>query len=607
MPSPRCRLRTSVAVAVGAMLAIAMLPVAADAALKVTKAELKKGSVSVAGSGAGSSSTITWEGDPVAVASKSGAFKFTTTVIPATLPTECLAVGTLGDGVATVEVLISLCSTGPTGVAGPPGPKGDKGDPGSPGPAGTKGDPGPDGPPGPTGDPGPAGPEGPEGPQGPPGPAGTSGGGPRIESIASVATSGTPTDPTEASANAGQSVTLHGEGLSTSSDVVLRYVDVDGKLQVTHLEPNAAAPDGKTATVTVPAYANGAFPVQLAGSNSRVPLQIVPTLDSVAVQNRPTLLGSGFVEGASSYSFSRATFFDTPSDRNDIEVGADPGSAIPNGAAYVDRTALPLRGLGNVLVSVTTTGGTSVAVSLDDQRQETIGVGSTTNDFAIVPGTTAFWVIDNANPGHILKIDATIGTLQTITMSAGTYGTAFTFNFAGLQILGASMTLNATTVAAGSLLVLNGSPNTDRIVAINPATGGLIAALAVDANYDLTSGVFDPATGYLFIAATNATSRIVALSPSNGLQINTTTAPFGLQGSSGMAIDPVTGHLWLGAGAGGAQLVEYLTRPNGTVTELRRLDLSGVGLTSDISGLSFDGYGNLWVATVGGTLYRAPL
>ncbi len=48
--------------------------------------------------------------------------------------------------------------------------------------------------------------------------------------------------------------------------------------------------------------------------------------------------------------------------------------------------------------------------------------------------------------------------------------------------------LNGTDVPAGSLLVFNGYPNTDRVVAVNPGTGAVIASLALDANYDLAAG-----------------------------------------------------------------------------------------------------------------------
>ena len=65
------------------------------------------------------------------------------------------------------------------------------------------------------------------------------------------------------------------------------------------------------------------------------------------------------------------------------------------------------------------------------------------------------------------------------------------------------MTLGATSVPAGSLLVFNGYPNPDRVIAVNPATGAVIASLALAGNYDLTAGVYDAASGHLFVTEHN--------------------------------------------------------------------------------------------------------
>ncbi len=53
------------------------------AALTVTDAKVDKGAVQVKGKDAAPSAPITWEGKPVATASKSGAFRFTTSEVPA--------------------------------------------------------------------------------------------------------------------------------------------------------------------------------------------------------------------------------------------------------------------------------------------------------------------------------------------------------------------------------------------------------------------------------------------------------------------------------------------------------------------------------------------
>ena len=423
-----------------------------------------------------------------------------------------------------------------------------------------------------------------------------------------MALSGTPTDPTEASANTGQSVTLNGVGLSLTSDVVLRYVDVNGRLQVARLNPSAAAADGTSATLIVPAYANGAFSVQLFGSTGRALLQIVPTLTSFDIQDRTALFGSGFVEGASSYSFAGAGVFDTPADPNDIDVDSDPGSGNQSGAVYLDRTALPTHGLGNV--TVTTAGGTSDPLALNTVRVNVAGTGL--GDVAVDPSSGAIWVSDIGNPGHLLKIDAATGhVLQTITLTSGglglpDFGSTVASYAAGLQVLGAAMTLGSTNVPAGSLLFFDGVTNPDRVTAVNTTTGLIITSLILTANYDLTGAAFDPATGDIFLNEVNGVgTRIVAVRATTGAPVNSSTAPFNVNTPSGLAIDPTTGHLWLGSTAGGSLVVEYLIGVGGTLTELSRRDLSSQGINqNEISGLSFDSSGKLWVSSTQGELYR---
>ena len=105
---------------------------------------------------------------------------------------------------------------------------------------------------------------------------------------------------------------MNGAGLSTSSDVLLRWVDINGALQMVRLSPSTAAADGTSATLVVPTYANGAFSLQLFGSSTQPLLQIVPTVQGIDVQDRTVLFGSGFVEGAGVYSFAGANVADTP-------------------------------------------------------------------------------------------------------------------------------------------------------------------------------------------------------------------------------------------------------------------------------------------------------
>jgi hypothetical protein len=424
-----------------------------------------------------------------------------------------------------------------------------------------------------------------------------------LSSITATALSGTPANAGEASANAGQAVMLNGTGLSTASDVLLRYVDMSGTLQMVRLNPSAAAADGTSATLLIPQYANGAFTLQVFGSASQPLLQIVPTLSGFDIQDRTVLFGSGFVEGATSYSLPGVSVLDSAADANtnNVDVYYNASFSVQNGSAYLNRTALPSHGMGEV--SITTVGGTSAPMTLDTVR---VSVAGTALSDVAVDGAGKLWVSDYNNPGHLLKIDPATGqTLQSITLT-NEFGVPYTFNLAGLQVLAAPMTLGATSVPAGSLLVFNGYAANDRVIAVNALTGAVIASLTLDGNYDLTAGVFDAATGRLFITENNGPgNRIIELSATTGAQLSVLSAPFNVQSWAGLAIDPTTGHLWLGAVNGGPQVVEYQIGAGGTLSELRRVDTSAQGLNeNEISGLSFAASGALYVSSTQGQIYR---
>jgi hypothetical protein len=72
-------------------------------AITITVAEVQNGRAVVSGNKACKSSTITWDALVVTQSSKGGAFSFSGTV-----PTDC--VGTLSDGVSTVEVVVLDCN-----------------------------------------------------------------------------------------------------------------------------------------------------------------------------------------------------------------------------------------------------------------------------------------------------------------------------------------------------------------------------------------------------------------------------------------------------------------------------------------------------------------
>src|SRR5215831_8430855 len=83
----------------------------AQAAIKIEIAEVQNGFAFVTGNGAQNSAQITWEGNPVTTANKNnGGFSFNGVV-----PADC--VGTLGDGVSTIQVTVLDCTPASAALA----------------------------------------------------------------------------------------------------------------------------------------------------------------------------------------------------------------------------------------------------------------------------------------------------------------------------------------------------------------------------------------------------------------------------------------------------------------------------------------------------------
>jgi hypothetical protein len=421
-----------------------------------------------------------------------------------------------------------------------------------------------------------------------------------LAEVVSVALSGTAADATEASANAGQAVQITGSGLTTSSDLLLRWTDTNGSARMTVLRPTVAAADGSSATVLIPHYANGAPRLQMLGSSVQPLLQIVPVLSGYDVQDRLVVYGSGFTEGAGSYSLPGATAEDNAAAGDTIDVYYSPSFSQENASVYLNRTALPAHGSGPM--TVTTAGGTSAALQLDVTR---VNVAGTTLGDVAIDAEGKYWIADYTNPGSLLRIEPGTGAvLSTIALSAA-YGLPYSYNHSGLQVLGAGMTLGASSVPAGSLLVFNGYPSPDRIVAVNPADGSVIASLNTAGNHDLMAGVFDAASGNLFILASNVTgNNMLEINAATGALINTIAVPLDPRSHAGIAIDPSSGNLWIGSTNGGAQVVE-ITRGG---VEVRRIDLGNRGVNqNEISGLAFAADGRLAVASTQGAIYLVDL
>jgi hypothetical protein len=407
--------------------------------------------------------------------------------------------------------------------------------------------------------------------------------------LAAVAESGTPADPNQASANPGQAITLTGTGLSTGTVVFLRYLESgSGAVRMVRLNPSAAAPDGTSATLTVPDYANGAFTVQVLGASFQPLLQVVPVVDSFDVNGNLYLYGRGFVEADARYQFAGATVTDSA-------AGSGPDVYHSGGENRAVNFPIPVHGFGPV--TVTTAGGTSAPLAYEVLQP---GLGYL-RDVAFDTTNGRLWLADNANPAHLKRIDPATGqVLQTITLTSADFGS--TSFFGGLQALSTAMTLNGVAVPAGSLLLFSGQTNPDRVTAVDPTTGAVIATRTLDQNYDLTAGVYDPASGHLFVLDRRTTNRIVEIDPATGAKISDFAAPFNA-GEAGLALDPATGNLWYGSDQSN-EIVELTTAG----AEVRRIDLAPLGINNqEVNGLAFDAAGWLLVASDQGVVYRVAL
>ncbi|WP_374476423.1 Ig-like domain-containing protein [Zoogloea sp.] len=422
-----------------------------------------------------------------------------------------------------------------------------------------------------------------------------------LTGISASALSGTPADASQASANPGQAITLTGTGLSTATDVLMRYTDASGALRMVQLNPTAATQDGTSATLQVPTEANGAFRLQVFGSSAQPVLQIVPVLTHF---NGSTLAATGLVEGASRYDFAGQSITDTQ-----VNAGVDVASSVYWGydpsrgnlyspGAYLDSTILPHFGPG--ALTVTTAGGTSAALGLNSVRpgSDTASIGNLA-DVAVDANTGTLWVVDANYPGHLLRIDPSSGSVvQTLTLDDTTFGGSYTSNYAGLQVLPQAMSLDGTAVAAGSLLLFNGAYN--QIVAINPGTGAVIKHMSLEQS--AVAGLFDARSGHLFILS-GSTNQLIEFNPADGNEIGRYALPINIQSNAGIAIDPTDGNFWIGSSSGGTQLVKIDRKG----IELGRFDLGSEGFSGTLSGLAFAADGTLRVASSDGMIYRASL
>ncbi|MEJ0019610.1 MAG: Ig-like domain-containing protein [Acetobacteraceae bacterium] len=403
--------------------------------------------------------------------------------------------------------------------------------------------------------------------------------------LTGTALSGTPANAALPSANPGQAVTLSGTGISTASSVYLSYTDAAGAAQVDFVHPVAAAIDGTSAMLVIPANANGIAKLSLIGSSATQTVQIVPTLSGYRVAGADSLqlTGSGLVPGASTYNFPGGNYADTGS--------GDPALAYPNGDGSTVILPEPLHGFGTA--TVTTAGGTSAPLLLNEVQAR----DGALRDIAADPATGRLWLADDANPALLHLIDTATGSeIGSLTLASAFQG--------GLQVAPAAFSLAGTAVPAGSLLLFGPLGAGDSVTAIDAASGAVIATLALTPSYVTTAGVFVPSVsgGEVFILdRTQATTQIVGLNPETGAERVRFDAPFNA-GEAGLALDPTHGTIWYGADQS-TDLVELTT----TGSEVRRVSVAAQGgnlSPGDISGLAVDQAGRLLVASTQGVVYR---
>ena len=146
----------------------------------------------------------------------------------------------------------------------------------------------------------------------------------------------------------------------------------------------------------------------------------------------------------------------------------------------------------------------------------------------------------------------------------------------------------------------NGGAHFDKIFAVNATTGDVLATLDLGQNLDPVAGVFHPLSGHLFVLDQDP-NEVVELNPSDGSVLGRFPTPFDIA-MGGLAIDPVTGNLWIGSSNANA-VAEVST--DGTV--LRQVNLEPQSISFEISGLAFTPLGQLVASSNRGVVYGLSL
>jgi hypothetical protein len=397
--------------------------------------------------------------------------------------------------------------------------------------------------------------------------------------IDAVALSGTPADAGEASANAGQAITIAGTGLSTTSDFIGRYLDNSGNEQLVLLNPIAVNQVGTEATLLVPEYFNGVFEIARFGSTDKHLLQIVPTVSDVGVYttNAVRLIGSGFVEGDGVIDFNGTVV-------NDTDVSSSPIDVTSNtvGNQRVNLSSPPLLGSGQLTVS--SAGGTSAPFAYN----------------FVNPNLSTVYAVEQAGNGDLFviagsqvqRIDADGQLLQAYNSISTSWG--------GLDLLTEAITLldsgssTPVNLPAGTLLVFKSNGVVD---ALDTSTDTVLASLTPTPGIDAIGGIYHPTIGTLFFLDYTP-NEVVEINPTTGEEVNRFTPPITVS-DGGLTLDPASGNLLI-AGNSNNLLAEL--QSDGTLVQT--VDLTSQGISNEISGLDFLGGGQLLASSTLGVIYQ---
>ena len=395
-----------------------------------------------------------------------------------------------------------------------------------------------------------------------------------FNTLVGTAIQGTPKNPDLPSANPGQSITLQGQGLSTSTKILASSRNSQGVLQWSIRQPATAAADGTSAQVNVPLSFNGSNPWIILGSAFNPTLQIVPRLIHAQVDgvNLLRIDGYGFEEGSgSTYSFGQNSFSDLGFSDTEIDVIFSRDADNDTVLAYLDNY-----GLSDLIVS--TSGGSSTIQTnwLKPNASDTLYDIAFTNDHV--------WIIDSGRLRKVrLQDGATIVSYQAVPgLSSG-----------GLQVLNAPLDLAGVSIPIGSLLVTRSDGD---LFAVSADDGQLLAHLETDPFINAVGGVYSASQGVVFILdSTN--NEIHAIGPNNGLSQGLLSVPLEITNGS-LALDPSDDSIWIATDESGD-----VVRLNFDGLEVQRFDASLQGVLGGITGIDFNDAGYLLASTRRNAIY----